>query len=57
MDLQKLEEGLKALGIRLRESKFPLKESGPKKWRNYLLGVWRRHQGKEEVAALYQSNG
>lgn len=54
-DLKKLEEGLKGLGIPLRESKFHLKESDPKKWRNYLLGVWRRHQGKEEVAALYQS--
>ena len=32
-----------------------LKESAPKKWRQYLLGVWSRHQGKPEVAALYES--
>ena len=28
---------------------------GSSKWRQYLLGVWRRHQDKPEVAALYQS--
>jgi len=33
---------------RFREWSFP-------KWRNYLQGVWRRHQHKPEVAALYQS--
>jgi len=54
-NLEKLEQGLLAAGIRLRESKFTLKESNPKKWRHYLLGVWRRHQDKPEVAALYQS--
>jgi hypothetical protein len=45
----------KAAGIRLRESKFALKESDPKKWRHYPLGVWRRRQDEPEVAALYQS--
>jgi hypothetical protein len=54
-DLDQLEEGLQVAGIRLRESKFELKQSDPKKWRNYLLGVWRRHQDQPEVAALYQS--
>jgi len=54
-DLAKIEQGLQAADIRLRESKFTLKESDPKKWRQYLLGVWRRNQGKPEVAALYQS--
>jgi hypothetical protein len=54
-DLDKIEQGLQAAGIRLRESKFALKESEPKKWRQYLLGVWSRNQGKPEVAALYQS--
>jgi hypothetical protein len=53
--LDKIERGLQAAHIRLRASKFVLKESDPKKWRQYLLGVWRRHQGKPEVAALYQS--
>jgi hypothetical protein len=54
-DLDQIERGLLAAGIRLRESKFALKESDPKKWRQYLLGVWRRKQGQPEVAALYQS--
>jgi hypothetical protein len=54
-DLDRIEQGLQAAGIRLRESKFTLKESDPKKWRQYLLGVWRRKQGRPEVAALYQS--
>jgi len=54
-DLDKIEQGLQAAHIRLRESKFALKESNPKKWRQYLLGVWSRNQGKPEVAALYQS--
>ena len=55
VNLEQLEQGLQTLGIRLRKAKFALKESDPKKWRNYLIGVWRRHQGKPEVAALYQS--
>jgi len=54
-DLAKLEKGLLEAGIHLRAKKFALKESDPKKWRQYLLGVWRRHQDKAEVAALYQS--
>jgi hypothetical protein len=54
-DLEKLEHGLPAVGVKLRESKFALKDEEPKKWRNYLLGVWRRHQSKLAVAELYQS--
>lgn len=53
--LDLIEQGLQAANIRLRESKFGLKESDPKKWRQYLMGVWSRHQEKLEVAALYQS--
>jgi len=54
-DLGMIEQGLQAAGIRLRKGKFALKESDPKKWRQYLLGVWSRNQDKPEVAALYQS--
>ena len=39
----------------LKESRQALKESAPAKWRQYLLGVWRRHQKRPEVAALYGS--
>ena len=54
-DLARIETGLLAAGIPLREQKFALKESDPRKWRNYLLGVWRRQQDRAEVAALYAS--
>lgn len=54
-DVKRLEQGLREIGIPLRESKLPLKASAPKKWRQYLLGVWCRQQGLPAVAALYQS--
>ena len=54
-DLEKIEKGLRAAQIPLRESKLGLKETDTKKWRQYLLGVWRRHQSKPEVAVLYES--
>jgi len=54
-DLEKIEIGLPAAGVKLTASKFALKDEDPKKWRNYLLGVWRRHQSKPAVAELYQS--
>ncbi len=50
-----LEQGLVAAGVALRESKRALQTAAPHKWRNYLQGVWRRHQDQPEVAALYQS--
>jgi hypothetical protein len=54
-DLEKLETGLPAAGVPLREIKLILKETMPKKWRQYLLGVWRRNQEKPDVAALHKS--
>jgi hypothetical protein len=54
-DLEQLEQGLQAAGINLRADKFSLKETAPKKWNQYLTGLWSRHQGKADVAALYQS--
>jgi DDE superfamily endonuclease len=53
--LDKIEAGLQAAGIRLKANKQSLKASEPAKWRQYLLGVWRRHQGQPTVAALYDS--
>ena len=38
-DLEKLEVGLPAAGVKLRASKLALKTENPKKWRQYLLGV------------------
>lgn len=54
-DLEKLEKGLPAAGVQLRASKFTLKQDQPRKWRHYLIGVWRRNQTQPEVATLYQS--
>jgi len=39
VEIDALETGLKAAGIRIRESKYVLKESDPQKWRNYLMGL------------------
>jgi len=55
VDLERLEAGLVAAGIPLKDSKQVLKEEAPEKWRSYLLGVWRRHQKKPEVGILYDS--
>ncbi len=54
-DVEALEQGLVAAGIQLKDSKQVLKTEAPHKWRNYLQGVWRRHQQQPAVAALYQS--
>lgn len=54
-DVVALEQGLVAAGLRLKESKQLLKTTAPHKWRNYLQGLWRRHQAQPAVAALYQS--
>lgn len=53
--LSKLEQGLTAAGVKIKDSKRSLKETAPHKWRQYLLGLWRRNQKKEGVAALYDS--
>jgi hypothetical protein len=56
VEVEKLEEGLRTAGIQLKASKEKLKESDPKKWRSYLLGVWQRRQKKhEELRELYDS--
>lgn len=54
-DLEKIEQGLQNLGIKLKESKMVLKENDVTKWRQYLLGVWRRNLKKPGVADLYNS--
>ena len=55
VDLEKLEQGLLAAGLKLKDSKHALKETSPHKWRQYVLGVWRRNQKKDGVADLYDS--
>lgn len=54
-DLETIEQGLRTAGIKLKASKQALKSSELAKWRQYLLGVWRRHQNQPEIVALYDS--
>jgi hypothetical protein len=54
-DLDKLEQGLVEAGVRLKAEKQVLKTEAPHKWRNYLLGVWRRHQNDAGMPELHQS--
>jgi len=54
-DLDVIEAGLTAAGVGIRSSKYALKTSDFHKWRQYLLGLWRRHQHQPEVGKLYQS--
>jgi hypothetical protein len=56
VDLDKLERGLREAAIPLKASKAALKETDPRKWRGYLLGVWRRRQKQHpEITPLYDS--
>ncbi len=54
-DLDKLEQGLPDAGVPLKAEKQVLKTEDPRQWRNYLLGVWRRHQHDEDMPELHQS--
>lgn len=54
-NVESLEQGLRAAGLELKASKEVLKTDAPHKWRNYLQGLWRRHQDQPAVVALYQS--
>jgi len=54
-EVDALETGLIGAGVPIRPSKYVLKRCDPKKWRNYLLGLWRRHQHEPAVQQLYQS--
>lgn len=56
VELEKLEQGLRAAQVPLKASKEALKESDPAKWRGYLLGVWqRRLKSHPELRDLYDS--
>lgn len=56
VDLERLEQGLLAAAISLKEAKQSLKTDAPHRWREYRLGAWRRRQKPHpELAALYES--
>jgi hypothetical protein len=54
-ELETLETGLTAAGVNIRPSTVVLKDHDPKKWRQYVLGLWRRHQHKPDVGKLARS--
>ena len=54
-DLARIEAGLRATGVPMRQGKLALKQNDPKKWRQYLVGLWRRKQNRSEVKCLYES--
>lgn len=54
-EVDELEVGLTACGIKLRAGKYVLKQNDPKKWRSYLLGLWQRNQKKPGVQQIYKS--
>lgn len=56
VDLEKLEQGMRAAQIPIKASKAALKDTDPQKWRGYLLGVWQRRQkAHPEIRELYDS--
>jgi hypothetical protein len=56
VELEKLEAGLRSAQVSIKASKEVLKETEPRKWRGYLLGVWQRQQKKHpDLQALYDS--
>jgi len=56
VELEKLEDGLRSAEVKLKESKETLKQTEPRKWRAYLLGVWQRQQKKHpNLQKLYDT--
>jgi hypothetical protein len=56
VELEKLEAGLRSANVSLKANKETLKETDPKKWRSYLLGVWQRQQKKHpDLQQLYDN--
>jgi hypothetical protein len=51
-----LEKGLRTAGVPLKDNKETWKISEPRKWRSYLVNVWKRNQKQyPELAELYDS--
>ena len=57
VEVDALEAGLKAARVPIRARKYTLKDSDPRKWRHYLLHLWRRHQHKPAVCQLPSTTG
>jgi hypothetical protein len=54
-DLEKVESALRAAGVRIKAEKEALKVSDPKKWRQYLIRLRKRHEKKRSVKQSYKT--
>lgn len=55
VDLERLEQGMRAAGIPFKPEKEALKQSDPRKWRAYLVRAWKRRQKQyPQIAELYE---
>jgi hypothetical protein len=56
VDLEKLEQGMRAAHVPIKAGKETLKESAPQKWRDYLIHLWQRQQkAYPEIQELYDT--
>jgi len=56
VELEKLEQGLRAAHVPIKTSKEALKESAPQQWRDYLLHLWQRQRkAYPEIQDLYDT--
>jgi hypothetical protein len=56
VELDKLEQGMRAAHIPITESKETLMETDPKKWRDYLIHLRQRQQkARPELQELYEN--
>lgn len=56
IDLERLEQGMRAAQVPIKASKEALKKSDPKKWRSYLIHLWQRQRkAYPEIGELYDT--
>jgi hypothetical protein len=56
IDLEHLEQGMRAAHVPIKASKEALKENDPQKWRSYLIHLWQRQRkAYPEIQALYDT--
>ena len=56
VNLEKLEQGMRAAGIQFKAEKEVWKETEPRKWRGYLLRAWKRRVKQyPQLSALYDT--
>jgi len=54
-DMEKLEAGLRTAGVKIKPKKEEFKTTNPKRWRQYLLYLYRKNQQLPLVQQAYRS--